>query len=153
MKTVIAKYIFPLAIILFITITKWWYVLVVDGTDEMMYGFPLIYTCRGFHTSGSHQFFLMEFFFDFNIYLFSISVIVFATNKFFKLFKPHHLVSKTLWTIASVLIIASAFVNLNSNNLFHLKRPFDIKLMDKGIDFIWQNEHERNYTNDIKSGN
>ncbi len=34
---------FALTIIYFFLITKWWYVLVIDGTDEIMYGFPFHY--------------------------------------------------------------------------------------------------------------
>lgn len=153
MKLLIVKYIIPLTIILFITVTKWWYVLVIDGTDEMMCGFPLIYICRGFHTSLSHQFFAIEFTIDFLCYFIVTGVMVFVLNKFFNLVKAHKFISKTLWGLASILIILSCFVLLNNNNRFHLKRPFDVKVMDNGIDFVWQNEHERNYNNYIKSDN
>ena len=62
------KFILLLTIISFLVFDKWWYALVTDGTDEIFYGFPLPYTCPGFHTSMSKQFFLMEFVIDFVTY-------------------------------------------------------------------------------------
>ena len=60
MKRLILRLILPLTLILFAIITKWSYGVIVDGTDEFFYGFPLIYKCDGFHTSLSTQYFLIE---------------------------------------------------------------------------------------------
>ena len=54
----------PLTIIIFILFSKWWIADVVDASDYIMYGFPLIYKCPAFHTSLAQQYFIMELFID-----------------------------------------------------------------------------------------
>lgn len=42
MKQLIIKVIIPLTIISFTTFTKWWYVLPIDGTDQLFYVFRFL---------------------------------------------------------------------------------------------------------------
>ena len=56
--------ILPLSIISLTIFTKWWYILPVDAPDSMMYGFPIPYSCNGWHTSLSYQIFIFEFIVD-----------------------------------------------------------------------------------------
>ncbi|WP_234859378.1 hypothetical protein [Aquimarina aquimarini] len=47
MKKLIWKFILPITIISFTLFTKWWHVLVLDGPDEILTGFPFPYKCNG----------------------------------------------------------------------------------------------------------
>ena len=67
-KKAILNLTLPLTIITFILFTKWWIVDIVDGSDAVMYGFPLIYKSPAFHTSLAEQYFIMEFLIDFLLF-------------------------------------------------------------------------------------
>jgi hypothetical protein len=61
LKELIYKRIIPLTIISFLLVTKWWYVLPIDSPHSIMIGFPLAYSCKGWHTSMSEQYFIINF--------------------------------------------------------------------------------------------
>src|ERR1044071_5539679 len=84
MKSLTLKLILPLTLISFASFTKWWYVLVVDGPDEVLTGFPLPYVCAGWHTSASLQIFLLEFFIHLLCYFIFWFVLVFIFHRFIK---------------------------------------------------------------------
>ncbi|HEY0656583.1 MAG TPA: hypothetical protein VGD65_25795, partial [Chryseosolibacter sp.] len=67
MKTLTWKFVLPLTIISFSTITKWWYV-EIDGYKEVLRGFPFPYIAPGWHTSLSWQIFIGALLTDLLIY-------------------------------------------------------------------------------------
>jgi hypothetical protein len=145
MKETTLKFIIPLTIITFIMLNKWWYVDVIDGGDEIMFGFPLIYTCRGFHTSMSIQFFILEFLFDLLCYFTFWLLLFYAINKNFKLKIKHSIISISLYLISGILIGLEMLFVLNPDNIFKLKRNFDIEIMETGYKFFWQNTEKPDY--------
>ncbi|MEL5993078.1 hypothetical protein [Hymenobacter segetis] len=133
------KFAFLFSLISFITFDKWWYALVVDGTDEFLYGFPLPYTCRGFHTSMSEQFFLIEFLIDFALcFLFWVTVVLAITRLNLNCTERIQKIALTVISIPTIIVAGiSMLYLLNPDNLFYFKRPFNIEIMETGYKFVW----------------
>ena len=138
MKQLILKLILPLTIISFAGLTKWWYAVVVDAPDYVMYGFPFIYTCPAFHTSGAFQFFALEFLADILCYFSFWLIFVYAINKKFPL-RIKKLVSIILWIIAVLIITPPlSFALLIGDNVYYLKRNFEIEVLETGYAPGWK---------------
>ena len=125
-KKLILSLILPLTIIIFILFTKWWIVDVIDGRDGVMYGFPFIYRSPAFYTSCAEQYFITELILDFIIYFGIIFVLINSINRFNLEIKIIKIVSIFLYFIASILIIFSIWLVSWPDNLFIVKRDFDI---------------------------
>ena len=145
MKQLILKIVIPLTIISFATYTKWWYVLVVDGTDEILTGFPLPFVCRGWHTSGSLQIFMAEFLIDLLIYFLTWLSIIFCISRLLVKFNASKVLTILFYSLAALIVLATSFIASNSNNLFYLKRNFDIEIMETGYKFSWQDIERPDY--------
>src|SRR3982750_2694356 len=98
LKQLIWRLIFPLTVILFGTVTKWWYVLPVDAPDTMMVGFPLAFISDGWHTSMSLQIFAFEFLVDFFVYSLVCFLLVFFVNRYLTKIKISKWATGLLWT-------------------------------------------------------
>lgn len=137
MKTLTLKLVLPLTIILFFGINKWWYVDVIDGTDEIMYGFPFIYTCRAFHTSLASQYFILEYILDLLVYFLIIWTIVYALYKWFNLKS----ISKSVFYGLLIICIPIAFTQIVMfvvlDNTFDWIRDFDINFKSSGVNFFF----------------
>ena len=138
MKRLIIFLVIPLTIIIFATITKWWYVSVVDGTDEILTGSPFPFVCRGFHTSMSLQLFMLEFMVDMLIYFTVILLFIYLVDKFVWKIRVNQLMIIILYGASGLIISLSGLIASDPNNLFFLSRPFDIEIMDTGYKFTWQ---------------
>ena len=145
MKKLIWKLILPLTVISLATITKWWYALPVDAPDTLFSGFPFPFVCDGWHTSLSLQFFLAEFFTDFLIYFLFWFVVVFCINRFLAEIKLHKILIIGLWAVSILIICIAGLIGSNSNNIFYLKRPFDVKIIETGYKFVWQQIERPDY--------
>jgi hypothetical protein len=130
----------PLAIILFGTITKWQYVYVEDGPDDFLYGFPLAYTCSGWHTSMSSKFFVTELLFDFFIYFVFCLTIVIILDRLFKPFSNIKILKFGLYLFASITLLVNGLSFLNPDNIFEMKRNFNYKEIKSGYKFVWQKD-------------
>ena len=128
----------PLTVISFGTITQWWYALPFDAPETMLKGFPLAYTCSGWHTSLSIQLFLFEFVVDFSFYFLFWFLLLFSFDRFLLKIRTNKSIAVVLWTIASLFISLGAFIAVDKNNIFYLKRSFKMEVLATGIDFIWQ---------------
>lgn len=119
-------------------ITKWWYALPVDGPDKLYWGFPFAFVGEGFHTSGSLQFFALEWAADFLIYFIFWLAIFF----FMRILKPPLVIKKAavrfLWSIAIFILMGQCLLIWISNPVFHFKRPYEWQVMETGYNFIWQ---------------
>ena len=140
MKSLTFKLVIPITIFSFLIFTKWWYVIVIDGTDEIMYGFPLIYTCRGFATSMSYQFFVAELLIDLLTYFLFWLIIIYFLNRFLFTIRIHKVLAIILITVALIPAGFSIYIMTWQNNLFLWKRDFQIKKMGTGYKFLWQEQ-------------
>ncbi len=138
MRKLTLKLIFPLSVISFAVITKWWYALPVDGPGSMFAGFPFPFVCEGWHTSMALQFFGTEFLLDIFIYFTFWFIVIFCVDRFWKKVNPNKLTTILLWLVTGLIIATSALIASNKNNLFYVRRPFNIEVMETGYKFIWQ---------------
>ncbi|MBP0613959.1 hypothetical protein J8J42_13040 [Chryseobacterium sp. cx-311] len=145
MKQLTLKLVIPLTVISFATFTKWWYVLPVDAPDTMFSGFPLPFVCEGWHTSLSLQIFVTEFTIDLLTYFLFWLALVFCIDRFLTKIIPHKILTITLWTLTGLVIIGSGLIASNPDNIFYVKRPFDMETMETGYKFIWQYTERPDY--------
>ncbi|MBZ4036924.1 hypothetical protein K6T82_19300 [Flavobacterium sp. 17A] len=133
----------PLTIILFILFTKWWIVDVIDGSDCVTCGFPLIYKAPAFHTSLAQQFFILEFLVDFLVYFLIVSTLLLLIDKLWIKIKLSKKPLIIIYTIAILLFgIEASFVTVFETS-FSIKRDFDIEVKQTGFKFYFS-EEERN---------
>lgn len=137
----------PVTIIIFILFTKWWIVDVVDGTDGIMYGFPLIYKAPAFYTSMAEEYFILELIADLIIYFGVIFGIVYLINKFLFAITIRKLVSVILFIIASLLISLELLFAFMPENKFSLKRDYDIEIKQTGFKFLFNNSDRKEFDN------
>ena len=129
---IILTLVFPLTIILFGTITKWRYVYVEDGPDDFLYGFPLTFICKGWHTSMSLQIFVSELLFDFFVYfIFTLTIVAFID----RFIKPIG-----LYGIAILILSFYGLVFSNPDNIYGIKKDFKYKKVRNGYKFVWQQD-------------
>ena len=138
MKTLVFRIVFPLTIISFATITKWWYTLPVDAPDTMFTGFPFPFACEGWHTSMSLQIFVIEFVADLLTYFLFWFIIIFCINRFVAKLKTYKAVIIGLWSLSGLIIAFATILAVNNENLFYIKRTFEINVMETGLQFGWQ---------------
>ncbi|SEC79162.1 hypothetical protein SAMN04489761_3595 [Tenacibaculum sp. MAR_2009_124] len=135
MKRLIIQSVLPLTIISFVLISQWKYVLVVDGPDDFFVGFPLIYKGPGFHTSLSTQYFISEMIFNLIVY-FSISLIVCKIiNRFYTINIPKKLYT-SFWIGFGVFILFFIYLFHELDNRIHLKRDFEVEVIESGFAFF-----------------
>jgi hypothetical protein len=137
MKHLILKIIIPLTIISFALVTKWWYVLQVDGPNIMFKGFPLVYRAPGIF-SLSLQIFVIEFIVDFFVYFLFWFVLVIGIDRYLIKVKMYKAITISLWIISSLLIAIGALWGSSKDNSFYMKRPYDIQVLETGYEFLWQ---------------
>lgn len=133
MKSLVLKLILPLTLVSFTLFTKWWYALPVDAPDTIYIGFPLIFLGPGWHTSMSYQIFWLEF------------IVVFLIKTFFTKLSIPKILTIVLWIISGCIIAILLFLNYISDNAYYLKRPYDVKILETGYSFIWQDIKRPDY--------
>lgn len=143
MKKLVWQLILPLTIISFVIFTKWWYVLPVDAPGTFLRGFPFPYEGRGWHTSMSHQFFLLEFGADLFTYFIFWLILVFCLHRFgFPLRIPKVITIILLGVSVVALSLSILFVS-NKDNVFYRSRYFGMQVKATGYQFIWQDNPSR----------
>jgi hypothetical protein len=137
LKRLTWKLLLPLTIISFTIVTKWWHV-EVDGSQEILRGFPLPFVSPGWHTSLSLQLFVFELIVDILFYFsFWFFIIVIAT----KIVKPFHIpkpVTITLLVTAGLFMVVLLLLAINPDNIYTTTRPFDIEVKETEYRFMWQ---------------
>ena len=129
----------PLTIIFMAVVTKWWFAIPVDGPDKLYWGFPFAFMGEGFHTSMSYQMFVLEFIADFTAFFSFCVILILSVYKWLPNYKLPSLVFKIIWSLALVLCVGFGGLISISNPVFHIKRPYDWKIIETGAVFIWQN--------------
>ena len=154
MKNLIWKLVLPITIISFVIFRKWWYVFPADAPDSMMAGFPFPYVCDGWFTSMSNQFFVMELLFDLIIYFLFWLILIYAINRFIVNVKVPKTLTISLMVINVFIFIIAIFIASMTENIFKLKKDFDVEIKETGYNFIWQNTPRPNiekYTTDVNA--
>jgi hypothetical protein len=119
-------------------VTKWWYVIPVDGPDKMYWGFPFPFLGEGFHTSMSFQFFVVEFVADLIFYFLVWLCFFYLISKINSISNVSNFLLKTVWSLSFLLGIGFIILVSNSNPIFRFKRDYDWKILGTGHVFIWQ---------------
>lgn len=145
MRQLTLKVIIPLTVISFATITKWWYALPVDAPDTLFAGFPFPFVCEGWHTSMSIQIFATELFADLLTYFLFWYVIIFCIDRFGIEIKINKIVTIVLWSLTAIVVSGAALIASNPDNLFYVKRPFDIEIMETGYKLVLQQTERPDY--------
>ena len=148
MKKLLIAFVIPITIISFLGGTKWWYVNVIDGTDGIMHGFPLIYQSWGFHTSLSNQYFFLEFLIDILCYFVFWTLVFYLLKKIFKTIKTKKLISIFLYTTAGIILMLQMLFVVDPTNIFKIRRSFDIEVRETGWRFFWQHNQRPEKNND-----
>jgi hypothetical protein len=153
MKKLIFQLTIPLTLISFGIITKWSYGIVIDGTNEFFYGFPLIYKCDGFHTSLSTQYFLTEMIVNMLTYFAFWLIITLILNQIWKI-NISRRISKIFWFGYSVLFLEFIYFSNNLDDQYSTKRDFKVKIFDSGISiFGIHDTDKKKYETEIKNWN
>jgi hypothetical protein len=139
MKQLNIKLALAMSLISMLLLTKWWFALPIDGPDNLYWGFPFACMGKGFHTSMSYQFFILEFIANFIAYFAFVLIVSLLVTKWKPKFKLPSILSKMMITIALFLCIGFVGILSISNPIFHFKRPYDWKILETGAVFIWQN--------------
>jgi hypothetical protein len=87
----------------------------------------------------SYQFFITEFIANFVAYSSVWVIMSLSINKWVPNFKMPSILSKTILTLALLLCIGFGALISTSNPIFHIKRPYDWKIIETGNVFIWEN--------------
>jgi len=137
MKSLTFKLVIPLTIISFVTITKWWFVEIVDAPNEILTGFPLPFVCRAWHTSMALQFFVVAFFGDLLFYFLCCFGFVLLVDKYVIQIRPYKIITILLWLSAIIVIFITSIIIANGDNVFYLIKPFNTQTQSSGIRLIW----------------
>lgn len=90
------------------------------------------------HTSLACQFFVLEMFFDWLFYFGTWFIVIFGINRFLRKITIHKASVVVLFGTTALSMIFPILVICNPDNVFHLKRDFDMEVMETGYRFIWQ---------------
>lgn len=139
MKSLTLKVVLPLTILSFVIFTKWWYVQVEDWTDNVMHGFPLVCSSPGFGSSGSTQFFLLEFLVDILVYFSFWFLLIYFINRFIYTFRRSVPITVILYVLSGITVgLVLLIMILLPDKEIELQRPFNIQVIETGYKFIWE---------------
>ena len=133
------RLVLPLTLISFVLWTKWWmvYALPVDAPDIIMVGFPLTYAGDGWHTSMSLQIFFLELFIDLLVYFLFWFAVIWTIDRFVLRIQINRTVTIVLLGITGLISFGLIKIAADSTNLYYVKRPYDIEVLETGYKFIW----------------
>src|SRR5207249_6811977 len=137
LKQLIWRLIFPLTVILFGTVTKWWYVLPVDAPDTMMIGFPLAFISDGWHTSMSLQIFVLEFLVDFLVYFLFCFLLIFLVDRYLTKIKIPKWLTGILWTFSTIIFAVAIWIASFPEQIIQTRRDWDMKVIVTGYKLTW----------------
>ncbi len=93
----------------------------------------------------SLQIFATEFIIDFLTYFLFLFALVFCINRFLTKINPHNILTIVVWILAGLVISGASVITSNSDNIFYVKRPFDIEVVETSYKFIWQQTERPDY--------
>jgi hypothetical protein len=136
LKTSDFKNALPITVISFIALTKQWTILPVDAPNSILYGFPLPYSCTGWHTSMSRQFFILELVVDFLCYYAFWTLFFYFLRKLHIHIRPPKIVKYAVLAITVLLLSASLAAAFLFDNTFQVQRDFDFEVLGTAIKFF-----------------
>ena len=131
------KLVLPLAIICLFGFTRWTCAQVDDVPNSVLQGFPLSYTCPGWGSSMSSQFFVGEFVIDLLAYFSFFFMVTYLIDRFVFRIKLHKAIPITLYVVVG-LILGLQVMIYSIDTTFYLHRWFDIKEIQSTYGFFWQ---------------
>lgn len=135
-----------LTIISFTIFTKWWYVLPLDGTDQIMNGFPLayIYPCCN---SLEFMVILSHLIIDVLVYFAFWFTIVFVVNKYLFEIKLSKFITIPLWIISILHLLFMSWIYYEIGHFQWVEDDFlkKKKIMETGYRFIWEEVERPDY--------
>jgi hypothetical protein len=137
MKKLIFRLVFPLTFISYMIFEKWWYVLVFDGPDKTVYGFPLINCSQSFATSLQFYYYVFETVVNITVFSLFWFAIIFIFDKYIKPITISKLFAKISIVLLCFYLIGFTYFSIELDNQFFIKRDFEVKVIDKGYHFIW----------------
>jgi hypothetical protein len=140
------RFILPLTIVSFGSVTKWWYVLPVDAPDTMMVGFPLAYAGDGWFTSMSLQIFVLEFAFDFFVYFLFWFLLILLMNRYLMRIKIAKILTGILWILSTIILAVTILISGVREQVFKMKRDWDMQVMVTGYKLTWTNQDRPDFT-------
>ena len=142
----ILKITIPLTIISFSLFTKWWYVLPVDGTDEIMVGFPLAYK---YPCCSSMEFMIIlsHLIIDVLVYFTFLFVIVLIINKYLFEIKSSKFITIPLWVISILPLLFMSYIHYELGHFEWVENDFykEKEIMETGYYFIWEDLEHPDY--------
>lgn len=133
----------PLTLISFTIFTKWWYVLPVDGTDQMMFGFPFPHLRQG---GNSMEFVISvrNLIINLLVYFWFWFVIFFVIHKFLFKIKASKFLTIPLWILTFLILLANTFI-FYLDGRFEWKCDYEMEIMETGYHFIWDKIERPDY--------
>lgn len=138
MKPRVWKLAVPATIISFATVTKWWYVAVVDAPDTCMAGFPLVWMADAWHTSMAYQVFVVELIANLLIYFLFWFSLFHAVYRFVGTLALHKVLLAASWTLAFLVVVVGIWIGTMPEHTYKSHRDYEIKVMSSGYSFIWE---------------
>ena len=148
MKKLLLSFTLPLTILTFGVLTQWSYGIVIDGTDEFLFGFPFIYKCRGFHTSLSTQYFLLEMVLNFFSYLLFWFVMGSILKRKYTIRIPRK-ITFVFWVGFGLYLIGFIYSSWSLNDRYLVKRDFDVVILDKGLSVFGHHPDREKYADEL----
>jgi hypothetical protein len=127
-----------------VVFTKWWYV-EIDGFDEILTGFPLPYKCPCWHTSMCLQIFVSALIIDVLTYFTFWLTLTFLVNQYILKIRLSKVLTITLVSISGILLTGMIFIGSLSDNIYTWNRDFEIRKLETGYKFIWNEKYRPDY--------
>ncbi len=70
---------------------------------------------------------------------------LFIVKHFFSILSIPKILTVILWGISSSIIAIALLQCMIADNAYHLKRPYDVKILETGYSFIWQDIERPDY--------
>ncbi len=139
MKQLTWKLVLPLTIISFGLVTKWWFVEVNnEHFHEVLIGFPLPYSAPCWHTSMCSKYFIGELLLDVITYFLFCFIVTYVFHRFIKRIILKRLITVIIMIVSGIFLgIMILFFSL-PDNVFYMERNFEIKTLDTGFKFHWE---------------
>lgn len=134
------KLVLPLTVLSFVMFTKRWYVDVVDGPHEMLYGFPLAFICKAWHTSLAYQIFVVPFVVDLLTYFLFWFLIIYLMNRFVTPIKMRWYVAAPILALTGFVTAFSVLFALNPDHIYTMTSELDLKIISTHYEFVWQED-------------
>jgi hypothetical protein len=143
MKKLILPIVIPLTILIEIIFSKWWYVTIIDGDDQLCQGFPFINEAPSLASSMTFQVFIFPTILNYSI-VFAVSfLLVYLFNRLVKAIKPTKMLKIVSFVFVVIFIAFEIWICNAMETRFYWKNNFTNETLGGG--FWWQQVKSREY--------